>query len=361
MKNYYDILELTPDASKVQIKDAFRRLAKRYHPDKNNGATQWSDYLKDVTEANQVLGDKIKKYEYDRALSEYKLTKIFNPYKHVEDEDYLIKRQEQQRLYKRKTTIKFATLAGFICLLIVFMFYLFPIHDNEWELAHATSNKLSIAEQTNQLSGVEDLFGKEESSNIIYANDVTSTSTSTEENEEPTGEKAGVINTNTANKIIAKAETIKPKTAVTLHNNKTLENKKEVVANVKLIEKTVKEIPVVTVVKKDVTTQKEPVAKVQKAASTITTVRSKPLQWNENLMAGILHKIEVQKLKYNNKTTCIQLAQSSSSNMSDAFSIADYLNKNGYAIAGRSIVSTRTKGAIVDAKSGCVNLIIGTF
>lgn len=62
MKNYYDILGVTKNASKDEIKKAFRKLAHEYHPDKKNGN---SDKFKEINEAYSILSDEKKRAQYD--------------------------------------------------------------------------------------------------------------------------------------------------------------------------------------------------------------------------------------------------------------------------------------------------------
>ena len=61
-KNYYDILGIDKQASKDEIKKAFRKLAHQYHPDKSGGN---SDKFKEVNEAYTILSDENKRAQYD--------------------------------------------------------------------------------------------------------------------------------------------------------------------------------------------------------------------------------------------------------------------------------------------------------
>lgn len=65
MKDYYKILELTPKADKKEIKKAFRRLARKYHPDLNPGDAAAAEKFKLINEACQVLSDENKRARYD--------------------------------------------------------------------------------------------------------------------------------------------------------------------------------------------------------------------------------------------------------------------------------------------------------
>ncbi|MFH1837176.1 MAG: DnaJ domain-containing protein [Candidatus Omnitrophota bacterium] len=72
-KNYYDILGVQADASGDVIKKAYRKLAVKYHPDKNPGKKSSEEKFKEISEAYYVLGDKKRRQEYDmyRDSSQY--------------------------------------------------------------------------------------------------------------------------------------------------------------------------------------------------------------------------------------------------------------------------------------------------
>lgn len=65
-KDYYDILSVSKDASQDEIKKAYRKLAFKYHPDRNKGDKQKEEKFKEASEAYQVLGDSQKRQQYDR-------------------------------------------------------------------------------------------------------------------------------------------------------------------------------------------------------------------------------------------------------------------------------------------------------
>lgn len=65
-KNYYDILGVNESASEKEIKQAFRKLAKKYHPDANPDNPEAEAKFKEINEAYEVLSDKEKRAQYDR-------------------------------------------------------------------------------------------------------------------------------------------------------------------------------------------------------------------------------------------------------------------------------------------------------
>jgi molecular chaperone DnaJ len=68
MKDYYKILEIPENATQQDIKSAFRKLAFKYHPDKNPGNEKSAEAkFKEINEAFAVLGDENKRQQYDLA------------------------------------------------------------------------------------------------------------------------------------------------------------------------------------------------------------------------------------------------------------------------------------------------------
>ncbi len=67
MKDYYKILGVSPSATAEEIKSAYRRLALKYHPDRNPDDPYAEEKFKEISEAYAVLIDPVKRRQYDEA------------------------------------------------------------------------------------------------------------------------------------------------------------------------------------------------------------------------------------------------------------------------------------------------------
>ena len=64
--DYYEVLGVARNASKEDIRKAYRKLAHKYHPDKTGGDKRAEEKFKEINEANAVLSDPKKREQYDR-------------------------------------------------------------------------------------------------------------------------------------------------------------------------------------------------------------------------------------------------------------------------------------------------------
>src|SRR5919198_213887 len=65
-KDFYAVLGVSASASQDEIKKQYRKLAARYHPDKNPNDAKAADRFKEISEAYQVLGDAERRKQYDQ-------------------------------------------------------------------------------------------------------------------------------------------------------------------------------------------------------------------------------------------------------------------------------------------------------
>ena len=75
-KDYYDILGVARNASKDDLKKAYRKLAMKYHPDRNTDDPSAADKFKEASEAYEILSDDSKRSTYDQFGHELSLIHI---------------------------------------------------------------------------------------------------------------------------------------------------------------------------------------------------------------------------------------------------------------------------------------------
>ena len=70
-KDYYKILGVAKNADQKEIRQAYRKLARKHHPDVNPGDKAAEDHFKEINEANEVLYDPEKRKKYDEMNAYY--------------------------------------------------------------------------------------------------------------------------------------------------------------------------------------------------------------------------------------------------------------------------------------------------
>ena len=78
-KDYYEQLGVKRDATEEQIRQAYRKLARKHHPDLNPGDKQSEERFKEINEAYEVLSDAEKRKRYDQLGANWKNGADFNP------------------------------------------------------------------------------------------------------------------------------------------------------------------------------------------------------------------------------------------------------------------------------------------
>ena len=91
MKDYYKILGVAPASSTDEIKKAYRLLAFRYHPDRNEGDIGSEELFKEIAESYTVLSNIVSRQDYDYLIANpHKSRKDFNPYAEKSSATFLI-------------------------------------------------------------------------------------------------------------------------------------------------------------------------------------------------------------------------------------------------------------------------------
>lgn len=108
-KNLYQILEVQSDANSATIKAAYRRLARKYHPDLNNGDEFCEKKFKEISEAYEILSNVEKKKNYDilkgfnRKTSQSKFNEAEKAYGNSRDESHKDPIKERMDRYQSDT------------------------------------------------------------------------------------------------------------------------------------------------------------------------------------------------------------------------------------------------------------------
>src|SRR5580765_4513024 len=78
-KDYYSTLGVAKTATEKEIKQAYRKLARKHHPDVNPGDKKAESRFKDLTEAYEVLGDPAKRKKYNELGANWRAGAAFRP------------------------------------------------------------------------------------------------------------------------------------------------------------------------------------------------------------------------------------------------------------------------------------------
>src|SRR3989338_7703569 len=104
-KDYYEILGLKKDATEEQIKKAYRKLAMKYHPDRNHNNKSAEEKFKGINEAYAVLSDKDKRKQYDMFGSDKFHQRFFQYIPYIKSPEYVLLRESLMELVRAKHII----------------------------------------------------------------------------------------------------------------------------------------------------------------------------------------------------------------------------------------------------------------
>lgn len=100
-KDYYEILGVSKDASKEEIKKSYRKLALKYHPDRNPDNEEAEAKFKDIAEAYDTLSDENKRKEYDNPMPKGN----FGGFNMDDLQDFFGRRQNRSKPASSKVTL----------------------------------------------------------------------------------------------------------------------------------------------------------------------------------------------------------------------------------------------------------------
>ncbi len=297
MKNYYDLLEISIDSSKEQIKDAYRKLAHKYHPDKNVNNTVNAEIFQSINEAKQVLFDEEKKAAYDVMLS-----------------DYLIAAHAQKLGRANPFTMSYSVKRSMAN--NVFLFVLLGI---------VLIGAIIFIVQTSSTDNVENVAIAKAAQNEIgdsLPSSALSSTLSSDLEAEKVDNNPSELKTDTSQGLPSSPQKIEPITEESKPAAPTL--------------------PIPTI---------EKTGEATKATSTLSASQ----------MERITMDINIEMRKLNNASRCVTVVKASNSNVENAFELAKHLSNNGYTIAGRQTSNNNVQKVKLDASGGCMKVIIGAF
>lgn len=97
MRDYYYILGIKENSSLQEIKTAYRKLALKFHPDKNEGEKYFEEMFKAILEGYEILSDTEKRKSYEIELKEFKSSKTNRDSLRNSEEKFKKKYEEQKR------------------------------------------------------------------------------------------------------------------------------------------------------------------------------------------------------------------------------------------------------------------------
>lgn len=164
MKDYYLILDISPFATQIEIKEAYKKMSLKYHPDTNKEDRYFEERFKDIQEAYYVLSDIIKRKEYDyNRFGEYRKhedsksgssdLKKRRDELNVKEEKFLIlsKPLKKKADFSKKNQKKYNIFLTILIFLITTVFIIFFIIYNDYKLnqIRELQNKLNSLNENN--------------------------------------------------------------------------------------------------------------------------------------------------------------------------------------------------------------------
>lgn len=364
MKNYYQILGVAPTASAEEIKEAYRKLSKRVHPDVNWGDKIFEELFKDINEAYKELSDGDRRADYNKRFQHFF-------FKQPVSEEFIKQQKvETRRFFRRKMVINGGISVILICSVITINAMVFGEKSptERGDMMMASTAPVDVSATVNEL-----FFSKDES---VRAS-------TTEFISNKTIESSNTIVTSAVEE--AKAETIMSPASALAVSNEALPvvNKEEKpLADDKFLLKAIaiKETkPVVADVVKPVNEstpliENPPVRKIKpksadkKPVTTITKtigekvapVKQSPTrEWTQTEMMSIASSLNERREQGTNKTLSVRLVKAANTNISNPFDLAKYIQQYNFPIAGRGVTAKSFKGLGITQSAACVTVTIG--
>lgn len=323
MKNYYKTLGISHFSSKEEIKKAFRELALKYHPDKNIDQ-RFSERFKEINEAKQVLLDDFKKFQYDNMLihflSKNKARPGFKEFKRRKPS----RRSFELHLLKETLLNKFFLgLLFTLTILVTIAFFKIPGDDPSLETAFS-ENAVKPVETAPLIS--KPIIASSYSDKKVVDKQLIIPAIK----KEPAKAKPAMRTLYSGKKVVKKPPYRRMQKSKTIAAFQKHEKKKMIA----------KATPRISKHKKDKTLHKE---------------------LTNGEMVQVLNNIKAEKQRLGSNSNCVQIIKTETSNVQNAFMLANFLKDYGYVISGREKIPTNSNGINIDVQNNCIMITIGTL
>jgi curved DNA-binding protein CbpA len=341
MKNYYTILGVEKDASREEIKKAFKSLALKYHPDKNTD-NRYLEYFKDINEAQQVLLNDWKKREYDFLLNEKPKNKfaVFGYWLlNIPERFRTLLSPLLSNIQNLRTKLGLATVLVLLPVAVIIF-----LVSTEEQSSFYNENNLAVARPLQQKEVVMRAAAESEYVATVNSRDSFSDKGTAMDNTaqlvtpRPVGKKKESYDLNL---------TIKTSPGKTRVKKESVLGRKMTVVSPARVN--------IQVVKTDIV----------KLPSTKMIDNNEKIGYNKREftreeMIAVVKKVIVARSTLRTNVKCVQLRKTKSTNVTNAFKVAELLQQKGFVIGGREIVNEKFEGITVHASNSCLSLTIGT-
>jgi hypothetical protein len=351
MKNYYTILGIKENATREEIKKAFRNLAVQYHPDKT-GDDHTFHHFNEINEAQQVLLDDWKRNEYDMLLNNRERTSLFVSF-------FLSVRKAFSSVIpgsnsnQQNPNLKYGLIA--VCTIVPAVLLVLLLTRSDEPAAGIVKNEIPIVNKV--LPEVE----------TPAVNPGETGAITTPDSSEYTSGYSTPVNTDTTaivsgkeSKPVIEAESIAKTTSPVSAATQPVPAVKK---RGRAVKKAVApNAPQTVAIDASVVRRKlpAPVASAPKSAKeNEADLNIKTLTHQE--MNDFLTTLIREEIRLNATSHCIQIRKAENSNVTNAFKLASFLQMRGYVISGRQTVKASVKGIAIQPNGGCISVTIGTF
>lgn len=299
MINYYDVLEVSSTASKEEIKEAYKKVSVKVHPDKYGGDEYYTEIFQVVNDAKAILTDEAKRSEYDQRLKDSLRSSRFGS------------RRSITRLNKKWTIL--LSLSAFFFVVVI----LLPAVD------------------------LKEFVQKPPYAEALYY----------------IPEKPGVTDNGRPEPL---SPGNGPSRQLTAENNKISAIKDGVEARLHRPGRSLNNTNTVLLADTRLSPNNQAIVPTGGFANT-QNKRMQEIVLDQSQMLEILEQLVSMKQNISSNINCVRVLQTRDSNVKNAFDIASFFRDHGFIIAGRELIKKTVNGTLIAEDESCFQVTIGTY